>query len=266
VVHGDSLGADGGDFPVKIINGEKGRIPGKGHLLLLDPASSQQLVSVTGTTSVNGNVSGDPKHPLMQQVPLKEIHIADVKRVNVPEWAHVVLRSGDTPLILAGEQMGRRVVLFTFALDKSDLPLQPGFPVLMVQVMNWLAPASGASGSRAKVGEEIQLPLPPWVQQVKIQNPSSESETIRAAGGILRFTPERTGLYQLSDARKKEWIHYVTVPFPEEESRIAPQTVPTAAFQGNKTAVEGEQELWWWVAFLSLAAVGLEWVVFSRGY
>ncbi|SEN54931.1 vWA domain-containing protein [Lihuaxuella thermophila] len=123
VVHGDALNASGDDFPVKIINGESGKLPPEGHLLLLNPDSSQRLVSVTGTASVSGNVSVDTQHPLMQQVPLKEIHVAGVKKVNVPAWAKVVLRSGDTPLILAGEVKGRRVVIFTFDLEKSDLPL-----------------------------------------------------------------------------------------------------------------------------------------------
>ncbi|WP_139179511.1 hypothetical protein [Lihuaxuella thermophila] len=101
---------------------------------------------------------------------------------------------------------------------------------------------------------------------MKIQNPSAESVTTRTTGGILRFIPEQTGLYQLTDVKKTEWIHHVAVPFPQEESPIAPQKVPTVPFHGKQASAEGELELWWWAAFLSLAAVGLEWVVFSRGY
>ncbi|MBA4493641.1 VWA domain-containing protein [Paenactinomyces guangxiensis] len=267
IVQADRTRATGGGFPVIVINEGKGGLPEKGHLLLFNPDSSVPDIPVTGTTAVTGNVTKDERHPIMNQVPLQQIHIADVKKVKVPAWADVILHAGDTPLILAGEHQGRRVVVFTFDLQKSDLPLQPGFPVLMVQAFNWLAPAPGISGTQAEAGESVKLSLPPAIQQVQIQTPDADKETKPLRGGVLTYTvPERSGLYRVTDDQKNKLIHYLTVPFPNEESKIGPQKVPTVSLREENTPAAGEQELWWWVALFSMAAVGLEWVVFSRGY
>jgi hypothetical protein len=217
-----------------------------------------------GTATVNGSVK-KKDHPILQWVPLQEFHAAEVKKVQVPSWGEAVLQAGDVPLIIAGEQQGRKIVLFTFDLQKSDLPLQPSYPILMTQVMKWLTADTGVKGMQVQPETEVQLPVPATAKEVTVQG-NSTSMSYPVTGGQVRFqAPEQSGFFEVKGSDQKKSLFYLAVPFPQEESNIAPQMIPTVDMT-NSTMSKGMEELWWWVALAALIVVGLEWVVFSRGY
>ena len=84
-----------------------------------------------------------------------------VPLATAPGWADVVVGSPETPLLLVGEQQGRRVGVLGFDVHQSDLPLQPGFPVLMQHLLDWLVPRSSTATPVVQVGDSISLaPLP----------------------------------------------------------------------------------------------------------
>src|SRR5204862_2741147 len=94
-------------------------------------------------------------------VPLDGVHVSLARRLNAPAWADTVLASPETPLVLVGEQAGRRVGIFGFDVHQSDLPLQPGFPVLMQHLLDWLVPRASTATPVVQVGDSVSLaPLP----------------------------------------------------------------------------------------------------------
>ena len=113
-----------------------------GNLLLINPPDSP-LVPVSGTLAypVLGPREGDD--PLLRYVNLDDLHIAEAARMQTPAWARTLVRTtGGDPLLLAGETAGRRVAVIGFDLHKSDLALQVGFPILLANLVGWLAPGS----------------------------------------------------------------------------------------------------------------------------
>lgn len=268
VIRADHISEQQKEVPIVVLNKSTDKIPAQKHLFILDPARSQSLVPVSGLTKVSGEVTVDANHPIMQSVNIKQVNAVDVKKVQAPDWAKVLLKVEDTPLILAGEHQGRRVVILTFDLQKSDLPLQPSFPILMVQVMKWLSPAPEASGITAEARKEMKVNLPAFAQKVKIKSLSSSIEEERVVeGGVFTYqVPEQSGLYMITSPDHQQVLQYITVPFPQEESTITPQAVSTTASTAGNVSISGVEELWWWFALMGLAVIGVEWMVFSRGY
>ena len=76
-----------------------------------------------------------------QMHPCAIAHMKQANQVAVPDWARVLVEAQGGPLVFAGETGGRRVAVLTFDLHDSDLPLQVAFPVLMSNLLNYLAPA-----------------------------------------------------------------------------------------------------------------------------
>lgn len=234
-------------------------------LLLLNPQTKE--FSFTGKTKVNGEVQADSTHPILKEVPLKELHAIDVKKISPPPWAKVILRAGEVPLILAGEEQGRRVVIFTFDLQKSDLTLQPSFPILIQQTMSWLQPTTDQMGIPAEAGESVQLPVSTETSEIKLVHKDQTASYPAHGGKSVLKLPHQTGLFKVEEqgmtTGKKLWI---ATSFPLVESSIQPQPIPTSPLSDTTLPEKGMMELWWWIAWLILVVVGLEWMVFRRGY
>ncbi len=251
--------------PFTIVNNHPQPLPQTGPLFVIRPHQAQKLVTVTGTTSVSGTVQIDQHHPIVHRLPLKELAISEVVQVKVPTWAEPVLKINETPILLAGEYQGRKVVIFLFDLQHSDLVLQPSFPILVAQTINWLYPVLGMKESQATVGDPIDFNLSPHIQKVVIVN--KDQQWIQSVQkGMFRWqVPEQIGLYRIVDAQTQEDIGYLSVPFPREESDVTPQAMATSAQKPPTATFSSQQEWWWWFALCTGLIISLEWVVVTRG-
>lgn len=268
VVRSDRLSAKSKSYLLTVTEKSSEKQPKKGSLLLLDPNSGNSVIKVGRKVPIKGELMGNEKHPLLKNISLKDVHIAEARQVEVPAWAEVVLRAGEVPLILTGEYEGQRVVIFTFDIRKSDLPLKPAFPVLMHQVLEWLVPLHSDALGLATPSEELRIPLLLGAEKLSIRTPSGQIERLEGKNGLLHYrVPEESGLYRIEE-ESGESPRYFVVPFPESESDIIPQQVPVSASSDGASAKreQGQSELWWWVALATLGMIALEWVVFSRGY
>lgn len=160
--------------------------------------------------------------------------------------------------------------MFTFDLKQSDLPLRPEFPVLMHQIVNWLMPQERASLSNVQVGDASVMPVSAGA--VTVTSPSGETTTLQSESSSAIYTPQQVGLYTVQTEETEDAVQYFTVPFPEAETDIAPQTnLPTqqndngSDHTGSK-ATAGVAEVGNWFVLAVLLILGVEWVVFARGY
>lgn len=250
-----------------VTENSKEKQPDKGSLLLIHPAPGNSVIKVGGTVPITEELKGNEQHPLLKNISLKDVHIAEARKVEVPSWAEVVLQAGEVPLILAGEHQGRPVVVFTFDLHQSDLPLKPAFPVLMHQTLSWLLPLKFEALGVGEPGEMLQIPLSTGAGKATIRTPSGEVVQIEGKGGYLHYlVPEEAGLYEMKEDAGGA-PRYFVVPFPESQSEIKPQEVTiSSGLNSDGAAEKGHHELWWWMALATLLMIALEWGVFSRGY
>ena len=110
---------------------------------------------------------------LLQYVEPEGYQIARASKINVPEGFTVLLHDeAENPLLIAGEQDGRKIVLFSFSLHESNLPLKADFPILIQNLLNWLLPQDMAFAGQVFAGESLKLQSFTDATQIIVTSPS----------------------------------------------------------------------------------------------
>ncbi|MCA9998169.1 MAG: BatA domain-containing protein [Anaerolineales bacterium] len=211
--------------------------------------------------------------PLLQFVEWRNIHIRQAQAITAP-WAQPLIEAEGGPLLLAGEQNGRRIAILTFDLRDSDLPLQIAFPILMANITEWLRPG-GAVDAPAGVQPGTPVPLTPGASSssVRLTKPDGSVwvQPVNSSEVVLFDQTDQPGLYQLERVDSSGSYpagQFAVNLFAPAESAIA----PAAAIQIGQTAVStppasniGQYELWPWLLAVALLVLLVEWWVYHRG-
>lgn len=109
------------------------------NFLFIAPPQSTPLFEVRGTFT-NTLRTGQPAadHPALAYVDFANLHVSQAQKIESPPWMRTLLNSDGGPLLLAGENEGRRAAIIAFSLINSDLPLQIDFPILIANLSRWL--------------------------------------------------------------------------------------------------------------------------------
>ncbi len=247
-----------------------------GNLLLINPPNSS-LVPVSGTLAYPALGPPEGGDPLLRYVNLDGLHIAEAARMQTPPWARTLIRTaGGDPLLLVGETGGRRVAVIAFDLHKSDLALQVGFPILMANLIGWLAPGSALDlPPRLTPGSALAIHPLPEADRVIVDIPADVDSPARTvnltASADLSFSDTATpGLYRIRQTAKDkpvgdaEW--FAVNLLDAVESTITPRT--TLDLQGHPVsgaAAAGPQEIAPVLPVLALLLLALEWWLYHHG-
>lgn len=258
------------DYPLYVLNGIGSELPRNGNGLFIHP-SPHFAGWNWGDEQQPQAVIEQIDHPILKHVSLEDMYVAQARALETPPGWQTVVRSGDLPLIVTAEKEGQRFVVFTFDLQQSDLPLRPEFPVLMHQIVNWLMPEERVQLSEGRLHEPTVIPVPGESDLVTVTDPSGETTELVPEQLNAVYTPPEPGLYEVR-AKGAESAQYFTVPFPEEETDIAPQpNLPTLQAVDNSESEENSgagstREIGYWFSLAVLLLLAVEWVVFARGY
>ena len=156
-----------------------------GNLLFIGPLRSTEYFTVTGTLATpvprppaqttrscttwtwRGQHPGRGPHPVTRHGPSRSSSPA------IPPTPLMKFH-----LLFAGQVDGRRVAVLAFDIRHSDLPLQVAFPILISNLVEWLAPGrSGVPGS-LQPGAPLTLLLPPSAaaEQITITRPDGATD------------------------------------------------------------------------------------------
>jgi hypothetical protein len=268
------------EVPVTILDRTVPATLPPGNLLFIAPPRSTELFSVTGAvefpvlrpTPIEG--TDDPTAGLLRNVSVSEVSVLRATRITPGTWARVVVEGDGGPVLLAGERDGRRIVVLSFALQESDLPLQVAFPLLVSNIIGYLAPGSGVEASQVAPGQPLVVSVDPQVTAARVTLPDGRTVAAELRGGQAIYAEtEATGPYlieQLSGEQVVARQRFAVNLFAPAESRLAPQpelAVPQAS--GLQQAVTreqvGRQEFWRWLAAVALFVLVIEWLVYQRG-
>ncbi|NNJ13385.1 VWA domain-containing protein [Chloroflexales bacterium ZM16-3] len=265
-------------IPVTIIDGSAPATLPPGNLLFIGPIRSTDYFSVTGEIEFPSlrSISGDD--PLLRNVSLSEVSVLKAARIVPGSWARVVVDSDGAPILAVGERDGRRIAVLAFDLHNSDLPLQVAFPLLLSNLMSYLAPGSGAEASQLLPGQPLALQVDASITEVRVTRPDGAVSSSRDGGVQMRdgqaiyADTDPLGVYTLEELRDGEiqaTHRYAVNLFDQQESTIAPQrdlTVPqTSGAQSTTTRQrDGRQEIWRWLALAALIVLVVEWLVYQR--
>lgn len=132
-----------------------------------------------------------PGEPMLDQVDLSQVAVAEAQLVETMEWFPLV-RAGDVPLVLLGQVNGQRVVYFTFDITHSNLPLQVAFPVLGIRILEFLAGGGAIVVEPELAGTPIVVSPPPG-STARVTTPSGVTRDLPAGTTLFRETNEVGG-------------------------------------------------------------------------
>lgn len=249
------------------------------NLLFLGPLESTEFFSVTGKLELPIPVIIVDADPIVQGVDVKGISILDSAQIFASTWAKTLIADSLSTeprpaLLFAGETAGRRVAVLSFNLNHSDLPLQVAFPVLMSNLVGWLAPGLGGLIPTA-ISPGDPIPLTALLAQdrtsgrfIKITRPDGTSLQIDpdTQNPVIADTLQ-PGIYTVTKPDGAE-VSFAVNLFSPQESRIEPGSAPMLTFgeaQNSQLPTQHAKQEWWRpIAALSLLLLTLEWLVYHR--
>lgn len=249
-----------------------------GNLLFIAPTRSTEFFSVTGELEFPAlrpapgdlDVQGPP---LLRNVSVSDISVLRAARIEPGAWGRVLVEGDGSPILLAGEREGRRIVVLAFALQSSDLPLQVAFPLLISNIVGYLAPGSSIEASQIVPGQPLVLAADAATIEARVIRPDGSGASAQIQNGqVIYADTAALGPYTIEQWRDNQIIEqrrFAVNLFAADESRIAPATeLSVAQVSGLQQAVTreqvGRQEIWRWLALAALVVVITEWLVYQR--
>ncbi|NOK63881.1 MAG: VWA domain-containing protein [Chloroflexi bacterium AL-W] len=260
-------------IPVTILDNVVPSTLPPGNLLFIAPPRSTEFFSVTGTIEFPSLRPQPGDEPLLRNVSLSEVNVLEAARLTPDSWMRTVIDGDGSPIMLAGERDGRRIVVLAFRLQDSDFPLQVAFPLEVSNIMSYLAPGSGADAAQLAPGLPIAIPVDESITSVTVTRPDGETAQVEIdEGQAIYANTSDLGPYTVEQRQGDRLVgrqRYAVNLFAPDESLIAPQAeleVPQESGLQQAVTQErvGRQEIWRWLAAVALVVLIIEWLVYQR--
>ncbi len=258
---------------------EAGHYP-PGALFFLGPLRSTEFFSVTGELKEPAARPASASEPLLSYVDLRDLAVARAAQLRLPDWGRPVIvadgTDGTESLLVVGERDGRRLAVLAFDPRQSDLPLRVAFPLLLANLVDFLAPGSrGTLPEQVAAGEPVELVLPVPAGSVQVIGPAGAGEELPVEQGKALFSgAQRLGLYRVSwkpsEGNGGPYLlgRFAVNGFSAQEAEIRPQaTLAIGGENGGGVAADRPVRQEWWepLAWVALGLLVAEWLVQYRG-
>jgi Ca-activated chloride channel family protein len=203
--------------------------------------------------------------PLLWNVDLGAIRLARAAKLTIPEDGHwrvsVPVESGGEPMVVALEgPRGARAVAAAFAVGDSNFPLRVGFPLLVSNVVHWLAGRSSEEEGMWKAGQTF---IPARGETIS-RNPLLEGEAAAVnKAPSLTETPlglRKNGFYEVRGPVRSRWLAVNTGYAAESDLRGAESTSNNPVLSRSWGALQP----WRWLALAAAVLLVTEWVLHHR--
>jgi len=196
------------------------------------------------------------RHAVLRGVDPATVTLERARSVESDAWTPVARSATGSPLVSVRETTDTRAVVLGFGLleAESNVALQPAFPVLIVNAIEWLARPTLTGQLRPGV-----VPIEAAVSRVI--NTSGESMPITAFGDtqLVRFPVP--GLY-LAEGGGMRTTFAVNVGDPQVSNVSRTSLSEEAQAQG--AAARAEDPWWPWIVGIAFVLVLVEWWTWHR--
>jgi Ca-activated chloride channel family protein len=208
-------------------------------------------------------------HPLLRFVQLDDVQIAETLGVKTPDWAMSIVESTSTPLILAGEQDGQRMVWGGFDTLQSTWPLRVSFPIFIANAIEWLNPTtSQASMVNVRTGEALVATLEETDSALSMLLPNGQKtslETSPDSRQIIFADTLQQGVYRLQNGTNE--VVFASNLIDASESDNGPREELNLGGYKQITGT-GQQranlEMWRWLVFVAFCVLMFEWWYYHK--
>ena len=249
-----------------------------GPALLFLPPDVEWLTRTLAVVEAPEVPGWNPAHPVLRFVALEDLRIDRAARVALPAEGEsrsqssggeagrepateVVVGSRSLPLVLVREQP-ERIVRVSFALQDSNFPLNPGFPIFLVNTLGWLMDEQVAL---ARAPGRVEVPLP----MAAVTDLEGGEVVSWPLSDRTVFIADQPGLYTVAaegDRRLRVAVNLASVERTLVNDSGLASDEPTAAASTVLAGAEPgpSQELWVFLLLLALFLVVAEWVTYHR--
>jgi len=242
-------------------------LPEDGHVLIFNPPVGNALFETSAAVVVSGfALSPAGTSDIMPDV---DFAVLKAKSLTTPDWMEAALTAGDVPLVLAGQQEGRQVVIFAFDLHDTDLPLRKEFPIFMYDLCSRFMPAEALAARELYVGEVIALAPEPDAMDMAVLQPDGTNVKLAPPFPALPLsTANKPGLYTLLQTRADSVARtlFAVNLLPGADSDL--RRTSTASGYVTETApsayTEGSIDLTPYILAVLLLCLLVEWWVYSK--
>lgn len=237
-------------------------LPQSGSLLCVNlPEGADILgISVAGAQTPQGAVHAGDR--FSENLSLAGVALRTYRPLSGGE---AILLCGDDAIAAWAESGAQRAAVIGFDLSDSNLPVKYDFPVLMLQLLDALAPDASMGVADAVVGEAVPVTASARAEAVSVITPAGESVSLAPPFPAAPFTgADEVGEYALvetlPEGEERAWFA-VYMPAAESDVRAVAED---AAQTGGGTVRAAGREMTMWAVLLLLAALMLEWWVSRR--
>ena len=219
----------------------------------------------------------NPAHPVLRFVALEDLRIDRAARIAMPEEgdagptsgvgetgrapaAEVVVGSPLLPLVLVSERP-ERIVRVSFALEDSNFPLHPGFPIFLTNTLGWLMDEQVAL---ARAPGQIEVPL----AMAAVTDLEGSDVATWPLSNRTVFMADQPGLYTVAqgDRRLRVAVNLASTARTSvnDSGFTSDEITSTASTVLADTEAGPNEELWMALLLLALFLVIVEWVTYHR--
>jgi hypothetical protein len=240
----------------------------KGNYILFASVPPNLPLRITGSLSVPPVTSWARNHPLLDSVSLQGLAIEQAYHLEPGAGFSPLALSNGSPLMLAWDHAGLKVIVVAFDARRTDFPLRAGFPVFLANALSWFFPSW-----LSVQAEQVQAGRPKVLSagsgKLVVERPDGTRVTIGSSEQSVQFDDTaEVGFYRVeSGGSLSEFAVNLLSP---EESNLSPRLAVVGQGEGG-TAVEpqgigGESGAPLWGALCLLAAVFMlaEWLSWLR--
>jgi Ca-activated chloride channel family protein len=265
-----------GNFDLTVFDGFVPLNLPTGNIFFIDPPAGSYIFGKSGPEINISHIGmGSDSQNLLSQVDLSSIHVLHISHQITPaSWMQSVIVAPATPLLVAGEKDNRRMAVLSFNLHDSDLPLQPTFPILIYNLVNWFLPSPVPGNGQIAPDTPVTIQAWPGAERITITAPGQQPVTVAPPFPATAFNQtDKTGIYYVTQSTPDEERNgaFAINLFDPLQSRLAPAALLPIAhstpFDSGGTGVPRTfREIWPWIAAFLLLILCAEWWFFSRNY
>ncbi|MCD4658267.1 MAG: BatA and WFA domain-containing protein [Planctomycetes bacterium] len=208
------------------------------------------------------------QHPLLNYIDFSNVFIKKAPKLKIPTSAKIIIDSEETPLVALYTQKGLKIVVFGFDVYDSTWPMQPSFPLLFNNIINYLTRTEeGHDKYVYRTGETCSIFAEVEDDSAKLMSPRGERKNVILGNDRYWHLGQlsESGVYKLSVGNESKMLAVSLLNF--DESNIS--TRENLSFKGGSGTVRIEdlkstREYWKYMLIFALLLILFEWYIYHR--
>lgn len=239
-------------------------LPTDGVVLLINPDKEPQgggfRLGDTVQVDKTSTLASGTAHEITANVNPENITVHEYQRILGHDGFEELLYYQGDPILLVKNQPNEKIVLFSLNLNQSSLAVVWDFPIMIYNIFNYFLPVT-LTQNAFEVGDVATLTA--RGEDLTVDGAAGKITFDAAVGNLVLDTP---GSYTVTqrDMKGDYIVEQFFVRIPTSESDITKKVDSLPLLHMEKTMVQGNTDLLFYIALATVAVMCAEWWLHSR--